>query len=97
MGFQLAPEGYVLGTTGSPGPVTEALLAGVGVEVIIGARVLSGVLVGDTRVYVAAGNGVGVSAVSLSPPQAASSNINAAGRRNDIVSLRLISLPPGCT
>ena len=31
---------------------------------------------------------------SLIPPHAASSNVNTAGRRNDNVSLRLISLPP---
>ena len=34
---------------------------------------------------------------SPTPPQATSSNINTAGGRNDIVSLRLISIPPGCT
>ena len=38
-------------------------------------------------------SGVGVSAVWVSP-QPARININAAGRRNDIVSLRLISLLP---
>ena len=45
---------------------------GVGAEVAIGARVVSGVLVDGARVEVAVSDGVGVSAVSLSPPQAAS-------------------------
>ena len=39
---------------------------------VVGVRVLSGVLVGGMAIYVAADNGVGMSAVSLSPPQAAS-------------------------
>jgi hypothetical protein len=42
-------------------------------------------------------SGVEASTGWIPPPQATSSNMNAAGRRNDIVSLRLISLPPGCT
>ena len=36
-----------MGTAGSPGPVTEVLFAGVGVEVAIGARAVSGVPVGN--------------------------------------------------
>jgi len=42
----------------------------------------------------------GVASISGSgcvSPQATNSNINAAGRRNDIVSLGLISIPPSCT
>ena len=62
-GFQLAPEVFVLGTTGSPGLATEALPEEVGVEVAVGPRVISAVAVGSTRVYVAVGDGVGVSAV----------------------------------
>ena len=98
-GFQLAPEVLVLGTTGSPGSVTEALLAGAGVEAAIGARVVSGVraeVVICVRVVseVGVGDCVGVSVVWLSLPQAGSTNMNTAGRRTDIVSLRLISALP---
>ncbi len=42
-------------------------------------------------------SGVGVSAISLPPPQATGSNMNAADRRNDNVSFRFISVPPSCT
>ncbi|HIA75009.1 MAG TPA: hypothetical protein EYN92_01090 [Dehalococcoidia bacterium] len=41
-------------------------------------------------------SGVGAT-IRLPPPQATNSNINAAGRRSDIVSLRLISLSSSCT
>ncbi len=53
-------------TAGSPGPVTEVLFAGVGVEVAIDARVVSGVLVGNgvraAKVAVSVSAGVGVGA-----------------------------------
>ena len=51
----------------------------------------AGVQVGS-GVYV--GYGVGLLIGSVSPAQATSSDINAAGRRNNIVSLRLIVLRP---
>ncbi len=63
-------------TAGSPGPVTEVLFAGVGVEVAIDARVVSGVLVGNgvraakVAVSVSAGvlvgNGVRAAKVAVS-------------------------------
>jgi hypothetical protein len=42
----------------------------------------------------AVGVAVGGTGVEVSSPQPTSNKMNAAGRRNDIVSFRLISIPP---
>ena len=53
----------LLAGVGAEVGIGARVVSGVGVEVGIGARVVSGVGVDGTRVYVAVGNGVGVSAV----------------------------------
>ena len=59
--------------------------------VAIGARVVSGVPVGGTRVYVAVGNGEGVSAGLLPPPQP-TSNITAVEKRSSRMTLSFMGL-----
>ena len=67
-----------MGTAGSPGPVTEVLFAGVGVEVAIGARAVSGVPVGNgvraAKGAVSVSAGVGVGAGTEQPAATASNS-----------------------
>jgi len=74
-----------VGTAGSPDPVTEVLFAGVGVEVAIDARAVSGVLVGNgvraakvaVSVFAGVGVGAGVGAGTEQPAATANNNKDA--------------------